>query len=189
MDDAALRLERAGIDGLPEVVRLEAGRRYAAVIAHPRQARGLADLVSGLVDPPPGAVLARSGPARLVPADGGLLPHLTVLGNLVRAYRVSTRAARGWATTWCTQFASRCGLEDALGRYPCQLNDGRRRVAGVVRARLAEPAVIVLEDAAGFPTWGQLLDPQRDPGLLDAAQLLVTPQRKRTAGFEEVGDV
>ena len=73
-------------------------------------------------------------------------------------------------------------------RYPHEVTAGRRRLAGVARALGAQPAAIVLEDAAGLPTWGTLLDFSGNPELLSTALLLITPRDDRAAGFREVGD-
>lgn len=178
-----------GIEGFPAAVQLYVGTRYAAVIADPGRARRLADLMAGLVDLPVGAVVERFGPARLVPAEGGLLPHLTVLRNLLRAYRAAhRRVPRTRAIEACHALATPCGVGDVLQRYPYEIAPGRRRLAGVARALCGEAKVIVLEDADGLPTWEALLHSVNNPGLLGAALLLITPDRGRTAGFVELGD-
>lgn len=185
----AVRISGLGIEGLPEVLQLDVGMRYAAVIADAGRARRLADLVTGLADPPAGGAVDRGGPARLVPAEGGLLPHLTVLKNLVRAYRAARRQVpRARAVEACQGLASQCGVGDVLQRYPYEIAPGRRRLAGVARALCAEAMVIVLEDADGLPTWDVLLDPEHNPGLLGVALLLVTPDQGRAAGFARLGD-
>lgn len=179
---------RMGIAGFPEVVTLEVGARYAAMVADAGQARELADIVTGLADPPAGAAASSDARIRLVPAEGGLLPHLTVLKNLVRAFRVARkRVPVATAVESCQVLARQCALGDVLDRYPYEIAPGRRRLAGVARALCAEPTVIVLEDAAGLPTWDVLLGPDRNPGLLGVALLLVTTTRGRAAGFRELG--
>ena len=185
----AVTISGLGIEGFPAVVQLDVGMRYAAVIADPGRARRLADLMTGLADPPVGAVVERFGSARLVPAEGGLLPHLTVLKNLVRAYRAARRQVpRARAVEACHALATQCGIGDVLARYPYEIAPGRRRLAGVARALCGEATVIVLEDSDGLPTWDVLLHPELNPGLLGAALLLITPDRARAAGFEELGD-
>jgi ABC-type taurine transport system ATPase subunit len=82
--------------------------------------------------------------------------------------------------------ASRCGLEDVLDRYPHEITSGRRRLAGVARALRAHPAVIVLEDAAGLPTWDSLLRLDHNPELWSAALLLISTDAARTDGFRHV---
>ncbi|HET8643125.1 MAG TPA: hypothetical protein VFM37_14410 [Pseudonocardiaceae bacterium] len=183
----ALVLEGVPIAGVPENVRLRAGQRYAAVTADGEQARLLADLVTGLTPAPDKAVVRSGGPVRLVPADGGLLPHLSVLQNLVRSYRLMHRSVpKALAADTCRASAGRYGLGEVLDRYPCQITPGHRRRAGVARALCAGAKVIVLEDLAGLPTWGNVLDVGHDPELLRAALLLVVSRGAepgRTGGF------
>jgi ABC-type taurine transport system ATPase subunit len=178
-----LLLER--IPGLPEKVLIEVGEQRALVMPTAAAARRLADLIIGVEDPPEGAVIKAGGPVRLVPAEGGLLPHLTVLGNVIHGHTVAHRVTRKAAEVQSTQTAKWCGLEDVLDRHPHEITPGRRRLAGVARALRAEPRVIVLEDAGGLPTWGSLLALQPNPELLRAALLLITTDPERTTGFAD----
>ncbi len=181
-----LVLERVPICGVPEVVRLAVGERGAVVVADPGHARTLADLVTGLEVPPPDSVITRGGAVRLVPAEGGLLPHLTVLGNMVHASCATSRLPRRMAAEACRTTASRCDLDDVLDRYPYEITPGRRRLAGLARALSAHPTVIVLEDAVELPNWGTLLNHAQNPELWAAALLLIAPGRDRTVGFAGV---
>jgi ABC-type taurine transport system ATPase subunit len=176
-----LLLER--IPGLPEKVLIEVGEQRALVMPTALAARRLADLVIGVEDPPDDAVVKTGGAVRLVPAEGGLLPHLTVLGNVIHGHTVAHRVTRQAAKELSTQTAKWCGLEDVLARYPHEITSGRRRLAGVARALRADPRVIVLEDAGGLPTWGSLLGLQPNPELKRAALLLITTDARRTTGF------
>jgi ABC-type taurine transport system ATPase subunit len=172
-----------GLPGIPRQLRIDVGEQRALVVANAAAARQMADVVAGLDEPPPGAVVKTSGAVRLVPAEGGLLPHLTVLGNVVHGHTVTHRVTRRAAADECRVTATRCGLEDVLERYPHEITPGRRRLAGVARALRAHPAVIVLEDAAGLPTWGSLLRFDHNPELWSAALLLITTDLARTTGF------
>ncbi|GAB2633949.1 P-loop NTPase family protein [Kribbella swartbergensis] len=178
-----LLLER--IPGLPEKVLIEVGEQRALVMPTAAAARRLADLIIGVEEPPDGAVIKTGGPVRLVPAEGGLLPHLTVLGNVIHGHTVAHRVTRKAAEVQSAQTAKWCGLEDVLDRHPHEITPGRRRLAGVARALRAEPRVIVLEDAGGLPTWGSLLALQPNPELLRAALLLITTDPERTTGFAD----
>ncbi len=178
-----LLLERLPVPGLPPRLRIGVGERRAVVVPDAAAARQLADLVSGLEEPPPDAVLRAAGAVRLVPAEGGLLPHLTVLGNIVHGHIVTHQVTRRAAEDECRMTARRCGLADVMDRYPHEVTPGRRRLAAVARALHAHPAVIVLEDAAGLPTWGSLLQFEHNPELWSAALLLITIDPARTAGF------
>src|SRR5262249_54034778 len=154
-----LALHRVPVPGVPEHLVLPPGEHCALVVPDPRQARWLADLIAGLEKPPPGARVEGSDGVRLVPAEGGLLPHLTVLGNLMHGARVSPGSRtvpRPTAEQRCRETANRCGLDDVLDRYPFEITPGRRRLAGLARALRSKPAAVVLEDAPGMPTWGAL---------------------------------
>jgi ABC-type thiamine transport system ATPase subunit len=170
-----LLLER--LPGLPAQLRLAIGKQLALVVADAATARFAADLITGLEDPPADVVVKAGGPVRLVPAEGGLLPHLTVLGNVVHGHTVTHRVTAGL-----------CGLGDVLDRYPHEITPGRRRLAGLARALRADRAVIVLEDAAGLPTWGSLLQYKSNPLLKSAALLLITTDIARTDGFVDDTD-
>src|SRR5215204_2867943 len=166
----ALVLEAVPVAGVPNDVRLRAGQRYAAVTADGEQARLLADLVTGLAPVPEKAIVRSSGPVRLVPADGGLLPHLSVLQNLVRSYRLMHGSVpKTLSADTCRASAGRYGLGEVLDRYPCEITPGQRRRAGVARALCAGAQVVVLEDRVGLPTWGNVLDDGHDPELLRTA--------------------
>jgi ABC-type taurine transport system ATPase subunit len=174
------------VPGVPAHLEISPGEHCALVVPDRRQARWLADLVTGLEQPPAGARVEGADGVRLVPADGGLLPHLTVLGNLMHGARVSPGSRvvpRSTAEQGCRETASRCGLDDVLERYPYEITPGRRRLAGLARALRSKPAAVVLEDAPGLPTWGALLDFERNPELLAAALLLITGDPARAAGF------
>jgi ABC-type taurine transport system ATPase subunit len=182
-----LLLER--VPGLPERLRIDVGEQRAVVVPQAADRRRLADIVTGLDDPPRGALVLPGGPVRLVPAEGGLLPHLTVLGNVMHGHRtmlsahpVTKQAAREESLVKVIS----CGLEDVQHRYPHEITPGRRRLAGVARALGAYPRAIVLEDATGLPTWGSLLSIRPNPDLASAALLLITTNASRTTGFVDV---
>lgn len=181
-----LLLER--LPGLPELVRIAIGKQLPLVVADAAVARFAADLITGLEDPPADVVVRAGGPIRLVPAEGGLLPHLTVLGNVVHGHTVTHRVTRRAAEDESKMTAGLCGLGDVLDRYPHEITPGRRRMAGVARALRADRPVIVLEDAAGLPTWGSLLQYGHNPLLKFAALLLITTDTARTKGFVHATD-
>jgi ABC-type thiamine transport system ATPase subunit len=181
-----LLLER--LPGLPAQLQLAIGKQLALVVADAATARFAADLITGLEDPPVDVVVKAGGPVRLVPAEGGLLPHLTVLGNVVHGHTVTHRVTRRAAEEESQMTAGLCGLGDVLDRYPHEITPGRRRLAGLARALRADRAVIVLEDAAGLPTWGSLLQYKANPLLKSAALLLITTDNARTDGFVDDTD-
>ncbi|MFI5711363.1 hypothetical protein [Kribbella sp. NPDC051620] len=172
-----------GLPGLPRRLQLVRGEQRALVVQDATTARLLADLISGLEEPSPNATIECSGAIRLVPAEGGLLPHLDVLGNIVHGHTVTHRVTRRAAEDESRETAARCGLGDVLDRYPHEITPGRRRLAGVARALRAHPTAIVLEDAAGLPTWGSLLWFE-NPELWFPTLLLITTDPARTTGFQ-----
>src|SRR3979490_1947486 len=89
-----LMLERLPVPGVPAEVRVDVGEQRSLVVADAAQARWLADLISGIEQTPPGVTIKAAGAVRLVPAEGGLLPHLTVLGNIVHGHTVTHRGTR-----------------------------------------------------------------------------------------------
>jgi ABC-type taurine transport system ATPase subunit len=178
-----------GLPGIPRQLRIDVGKQRALVVADAATARQCADLITAIEEPADGVVVQTGGAARLVPAEGGLLPHLTVLGNVVHGHQVIHRVTQRTAEEQSRETARNCGLADVLNRYPHEITPGRRRLAGVARALRAHPAVIVLEDAAGLPTWGSLLRfDSSNPELSSPAVLLITTDTKRTTGFRLVND-
>ncbi|MEU0089791.1 hypothetical protein [Kribbella sp. NPDC006257] len=181
-----VRLE--GLPGMSRPLRIDVGEQRALVVADAATARRCADLIAGIDEPADGQVVKVEGAVRLVPAEGGLLPHLTVLGNVIHGQTSSRQVTHKAAAEESRETAARCGLEDVLKRYPHEITPGRRRLAGVARALRAHPAVIVLEDAAGLPTWGSLLRFDHNPELWSAALLLITTDAARATGFRLVTD-
>jgi len=182
-----------GLPGIPGQHRIDVGEQRALVVADAATARRCADLIAGIdesAEHTPGDIVATAdGTVRLVPAEGGLLPHLTVLGNVVHGHTVTHRVTHRAAAEESRFTAQHCGLGDVLDRYPHEITPGRRRLAGVARALRGHPAVIVLEDAAGLPTWGSLLRfDHSNPELSSAALLLITTDTNRTTGFRLVND-
>lgn len=195
----------AGLDvpGLstPLTVRVPIGRVRAVVIADRSVARLVADLITGVAAVP--EQVSITGPAggrvRLVPPDGALHPHLTVLQNILSTHR--RRRIPADAELEVRAKAASFGLDGLLDRYPHQIPAGRRRMTALARALRARPDALVLEDHADLPTWGSQLatawrgyqirpgsiaDGQpRTPELLGGvATLLIVPSKDRAYGFD-----
>lgn len=153
----------------------ESGRRLSVVVP-PQELRPVADRVV--------ATMGR-GTCRLVPAEGGLLPHRTVLGNLVHGNRIGRIIPRATAVEEIALTAAGCGLDDVLERYPHEITAGRRRIAGLARALCGLPTVttVVLEDAPDLPAWPNLLEGVHAPELYSVALLLLTHDAGRAEGF------
>lgn len=147
---ASLRLQSLGwkTAGVSFVLELtvESGE-VAVVLATPDTAASLADVLLGLALPDDGSVRVgdrdvtglppgRRGIA-LVPAGGGLLPHLTVERNV--AY------AGGDAPRWMR----RLRLEGIARFQPHELSPVQRLQVALARALSTEPAAVVFEDRTG----------------------------------------
>src|SRR5262249_54883220 len=131
-----LALHRVQVPGVPDDLVLRPGDRCALIVSDRGQARRLADAIAGLDDPSAGPVVSGDGGVRRVRAEGGLLPYLIVLENLVHGNRVSRKVPvpRRTAVDECRDTASWFGLDDVLKRYPYEITPGRRRLAGLARA-------------------------------------------------------
>lgn len=163
-----------------------------------RVARALADVITDIT--PMHDRVSITGPAggvvRLVPSDGALLPHLTVLENIVSSRRYEPAVAQDIRTR-----APKYGLDGILDRYPHEIQAGRRRMTGLARALWARPDAVVLEDDTDVPSWGALLAPawrgyQVRPGgatrelprtpelLMGVATVLIVPTRDRAGALD-----
>lgn len=85
-----------------------------------------------------------------VDRDGGLMSHLSVLENLTLPLEYHLQDARHAIEDASLLFAL-CGADKAslprlLERYPDDLSDYEKRLAGFVRALLLEPEVLLLDD-------------------------------------------
>ena len=95
--------------------------------------------------------------------DFELLDYLDVLDNVLHCYRISealqlTREVRARART----LAGRMGIEDKLRRRPRDLSQGEKQRAAICRALLAQPRLILADEATGN------LDPANKHLILDA---------------------
>src|SRR5215470_10810654 len=183
----------------PFSITIRRGKIGALVVADAGTAGRLADVASGCADPGGGRVLAaghqiapRPGsrgnsvapPVRvgLVPADGGLLPHLTVADNISYGLRYGDAMSPETLGERVGDMARQLGVSDVLGARPADLTPGRRLRVGLARALLRRPPAVVIEDRAGAPQWlARLVD--LEP-VARVAVLIITDSVQRLAGLD-----
>lgn len=117
--------------------------------------------VNGLVRPTGGRVLvngqdvAGSDPLALrhgigyVIQESGLFPHLSVGRNVAMPLELAGQPGRE-TQALAAEALQRVGLaEDFLARYPPQLSGGQRQRAGVARALIAKPGILLMDEPFG----------------------------------------
>ncbi|WP_199442358.1 ATP-binding cassette domain-containing protein [Umezawaea beigongshangensis] len=137
--------------------------------------------VDGERVPPPAAGIASE--IAFVPADGGLLPNLTVQANITYGRRTGAGLQTGQVRPQLNLTAAELNLLDVLDLHPHELTACRRLWVGLARALLRAPAALVLEDRASHPGWSAQLT-RRDP-LDGVAVLVVADSPDRLTGFAD----
>lgn len=75
-----------------------------------------------------------------------LIPSLSVLDNILLPLRLAGRAPN---RTWLDTLVQRVGLADRLAHRPAELSGGQQQRAALVRALVAEPAVVFADEPTG----------------------------------------
>ena len=82
----------------------------------------------------------------LVTQQSGLLPHKTVLDNIILGTTLITGLSKGVAIRRTEDMAARLGVADKLRSYPNQLSGGELQRAHLARALVLEPTVFLLDE-------------------------------------------
>ncbi len=85
--------------------------------------------------------------------SGALFDSLTVYGNVAFQLREKTKMAKGEIRDRTMQALEDVGLKGMGNKYPAELSGGMKKRAGLARALIAEPAIVLFDE----PTTG--LDP------------------------------
>ena len=101
--------------------------------------------------------LLRAGIVGYVPQAGGLLPYLSVEGNISLTQRLSGRVDASWTIT----LAERLGIADLLARKPASLSVGQRQRVAIARALAHRPRLVLADE----PTAS--VDPERAGAIMD----------------------
>lgn len=96
----------------------------------------------------PGPGGGRAGSVGLVPQDGGLLPGLRVVDNVLLPAVLAGKSQQE-ARSRAMGLLERFGLDSRWDAYPAELSGGQRRRVAIARALVAEPAVILADEPTG----------------------------------------
>ncbi len=95
-----------------------------------------------------------------------LYPHLTALGNITLALRLSLRQDRRTAEEQAMRMLAQVGLSEKAKAYPSELSGGQQQRVAIARALALEPQVMLFDE----PT--SALDPELVGSVLEVIRLL-----------------
>lgn len=114
----------------------------------------LLKIIAGLLPPTSGRILIGDNPADAGPRpamvfqEHGLFPWMTLLDNVafgLKMQRVDRAERNDRAVTWLERF----GLAGFAQHYPHELSVGMRQRAGIARAFLIDPEVLLMDEPFG----------------------------------------
>ena len=102
-----------------------------------------------------GEILGYPDPSRgIVYQQYSLLPHLTVLGNIMLGHRLSMRwsewrRCKSEIRAQAEEYLKTAQLEDHLHKYPRELSGGQRQRAAVLQAMMPNPKILLMDEPFG----------------------------------------
>ncbi len=110
-----------------------------------------------------------------------LFPHMTALGNVMRALRTVKGLARDVAEPMARAQLARVGLEDKADTYPARLSGGQKQRVAIARALAMEPELLLFDE----PT--SALDPELVGEVLRVIRALAEEGRTMLLVTHELG--
>jgi NitT/TauT family transport system ATP-binding protein len=115
----------------------------------------LLQVIAGLMMPTSGKVVlgeqdVTGEPAHMVylfqQYSKSLLPWMTVLNNVMFAFRHRLKLSQAEAVARCRDYLAMVGLADVPNHYPWQLSGGMQQRVAIARALAAEPRVLLMDE-------------------------------------------
>jgi len=118
------------------------------------------------LDPLDAGSVRSSGPVGYVSQEYALWPHLSVIENLVLAPSSTRAADAGILRGRAQKLLARFDLSEQADRLPAKLSGGQRQRVALLRAVMAEPNVLLLDEVTSA------LDPELTKSVLDLIRTL-----------------